>query len=237
MTDHLATDPPPSDPVAPASPEHLSAVLAGHRAFRRDTARFIKALGRAAADDRTTTARLVVWFDAAAEAIHHHHTIEDEILWPALRERSRAFAATEQRIRDDHGALDAAIGTAVDAVRTLAGVDGAGGEAARRAAEEAVVRLRAILVEHLDDEEAVALPLLGEAFTPDQFRKLEHEVTARFGPRELAFSACWYLDAATPEEHAVIWGGLPLSLRVLYRLSLRRSYRRVSAVLPPPESP
>jgi hypothetical protein len=237
MTDHLTPDPPLGDGAAPALPDHLSAVIAGHRAFRRDTARFIKALGRAGADDRTTTARLVAWFDAATAALLHHHTIEDEILWPALRGRSRAFAALEPRIRDQHRALDAAIGTAVDAVRTFATVDGAGREAARRAAEEAVVRMRAILVEHLDDEEAVALPLLGEAFTPEEFRKLERAGRELFARKELAFDACWYLDTATPGEHAVIWAGLPRSLRVRYRLRLRRSHRRVSAVLPVAREP
>jgi hypothetical protein len=232
MTDHLAADPPPHGRAAPALPEHLSAVLAGHRAFRRDTARFIRALGGAAADDRTTTARLVAWFDAATGAIHQHRAIEDEILWPALRERSRAFAAVDRSLQAEHGALDGAIGASVAAVRALADVDPPHREAARRAGEEAVVRMRAILVEHLADEEAHALPLLGEAFTPQEFRALERRVTELFDPRELGFGACWYLDAASPEERAVIWAGLPLPVRARYRLHLRRSYLRLSAVLP-----
>jgi hypothetical protein len=38
MTEHLATEPPASDPVTPPLPDHLSVVLSGHRAFRRGTA-------------------------------------------------------------------------------------------------------------------------------------------------------------------------------------------------------
>jgi hemerythrin-like domain-containing protein len=232
MTEHLATEPPADDPVTPPLPDHVSVVLAGHRAFRRDTARFIKALGQVDAEDRTTIAGLVAWFDAATEALHHHHVIEDEIFWPALRQRSPAFVAMEQLLQDEHEALDAAIGEAVATVRALDATDRPGWEPARRAAEEAVVRMRAILVEHLTDEEAHALPLLGEAFTPQEFGELDRKVTELFDPRELGFGACWYLDAASPEEHAVIWAGLPLPLRVLYRLHLHRSYLRVSAVLP-----
>jgi hemerythrin-like domain-containing protein len=234
MTDHLITEPPADDhPVPPPLPDHLSVVLAGHRAFRRDTARFTEALGQVDADDHVSIARLVAWFDAATEALHHHHRIEDEIFWPALRERSRAFVALEQLMQDEHEALDAAIGEAVAAVRALGDTGRPDWQAARRAAEEAVVRMRAILVEHLADEEAHALPLLGEAFTPEEFRELDRKVTELFDPKELGFGACWYLDAASPEEHAVIWVGLPLPLRALYRLHLRRSYRRLAAVLPP----
>jgi hypothetical protein len=216
----------------PTLPDHLSTVLAGHRAFRRDTGRFIQALGTLDPGDERTTRALVRWFDAAMLALHHHHTIEDEIFWPALRERSRAFETVDEQMHDEHEALDAAIGAATDAVRALGTVAPEDREAARRRAEDAVVRLRALLVEHLDHEERGALPLLGEAFTVDEYHQLDRKVTDLFAPKELGFGACWYLDAASPTEHAVIWDGLPLPLRLLYRLSLRRSYRRIAAVLP-----
>jgi hemerythrin-like domain-containing protein len=222
-----------SDQTAtPTLPDHLSTVLAGHRAFRRDTARFIQALGQLDPSDHRTTVALVRWFDEAMQALHHHHTIEDEIFWPALRERSRAFEAVDRQMHDEHEALDAAIEDATSSVRALGAAGPQDQEAARRRAEDASVRLRALLVEHLEHEEASALPLLGEAFTVDEYHQLDRKVTDLFDPEQLGFGACWYLDAASPEEHAVIWAGLPLPLRLLYRLSLRRSYRRIAAVLP-----
>jgi hemerythrin-like domain-containing protein len=216
----------------PMLPDHLSTVLAGHRAFRRDTGRFIQALGRLDPSDEGTTVALVRWFEAAMQALHHHHTIEDEIFWPALRERSRAFAALDRQMHDEHHALDAAIEDATRSVRALRTAEPRDREVARRRAEDAAVRLRALLVEHLDHEERSALPLLGEAFTVEEYHQLDRKVTDLFAPKELGFGACWYLDAASPAEHAVIWDGLPLPLRLLYRLSLRRSYLRIAAVLP-----
>jgi hypothetical protein len=214
----------------PAFPDRFATVLAGHRAFRRDTARFIQALGQLDPADADTTSALVAWFDAAMQALHHHHIIEDEIMWPALRERSRAFRQVEALMRDEHEALDVAIEDAIAAVRALGSADAR--EQARRRAEDAVVRMRALLVEHLDHEEQQALPLLAEAIPVDEYRALEARVPDLFSTKELGFGACWYLDAATPREHEIIHGGFPLPLRLLYRLVLRRGYRRLAAVLP-----
>jgi hemerythrin-like domain-containing protein len=217
----------------PTFPDHFATVLAGHRAFRRDTGRFIQALGQLDPADTETSTALVAWFDAAMQALHHHHIIEDEIMWPALRERSRAFQQVEVLMHDEHEALDAAIEDAIAAVRALgtaATIDAR--DQARRTAEDAVVRMRALLVEHLDHEEQQALPLLAEAFTVEEYHALDAKVTDLFSPKELGFGACWYLDAATPREHGIIRGGFPLPLRVLYRLVLRRGYRRLAAVLP-----
>jgi carbon monoxide dehydrogenase subunit G/iron-sulfur cluster repair protein YtfE (RIC family) len=214
-----------------ALPDHLAPVTAGHRAFRRDTARFIQALGRLDPRDDETVAALQAWFVAAVEALHHHHTIEDEIMWPALRERSPAFAVADPVMQAQHEALDAALTAATAAVTQLAAAPAGQREAARRHAEEQVVRLRAILVEHLADEEATALPLLGEAFTVEEHTALAARVHDLFSPTELAFGLCWYLDAATPREREVILSDLPLPVRLLQRLVLRRRYERLSAVL------
>jgi hypothetical protein len=133
-------------------------------------------------------------------------------------------------MRDEHEALDVAIEDAIAAVRALGSADAR--EQARRRAEDAVVRMRALLVEHLDHEEQQALPLLAEAIPVDEYRALEARVPDLFSTKELGFGACWYLDAATPREHEIIHGGFPLPLRLLYRLVLRRGYRRLAAVLP-----
>jgi hypothetical protein len=217
----------------PTFPDHFATVLAGHRAFRRDTGRFIQALGHLDPADADSAAALVAWFEAAMQALHHHHIIEDEIFWPALRERSRAFQLVEQLMHDEHEALDAAIEDGIAAVRALGVAETTSDrDEARRRAEDAVVRMRALLVEHLDHEEEQALPLLAEAFTVDEYHALDAKVPDLFSPKELGFGACWYLDAATPEEHAIIRGGFPLPLRVLYRLVLRRGYHRLAAALP-----
>jgi carbon monoxide dehydrogenase subunit G len=220
-----------TEPTEPTLPDHLAPVTAGHRAFRRDTARFIRALGRLDPRDDVAITALQSWFAAAMEALHHHHTIEDDIMWPALRDRSPAFAAAEPLMEAQHTALDAAIGAAETAVAQLSSVPAAQRETARRYAEEQVVRLRAILVEHLDDEEATALPLLGEAFTVAEHRDLAAKVHDVFTPKELAFGLCWYLDAATPRERATIMSELPRPVRLLQRLVLQRRYERLSAVL------
>jgi hypothetical protein len=212
-------------------PDHLAAVAAGHRAFRRDTARFVRALGQLDPRDDDAIAALQAWFFAAIAALHHHHTIEDDIMWPALRERSPAFAASDPVMRTEHEALDAAMTAAAAAVSRLTAAPAERRETARRDAEAQVVRMRAILVEHLADEETTALPLLSEAFTVEEHRALAARVHDLYTPRELAFGLCWYLDAATPRERAAIVSSLPRPVRLLQRLVLQRRYERLSAVL------
>jgi hypothetical protein len=184
-------------------------------------------LGRTGPAGRPTIAALQAWFAAAMEALHHHHTIEDDIMWPALRERSGAFADADALKQAEHEALDAAMTAAAAAVMRLSTVAPTHREAARRDAEEQVVRLRAVLVEHLDDEDD-RLPLLGEAFTVEEHRELAARVHDQFSPKELAFGLCWYLDAATPRERAAIVSELPRPVRLL-----QRRYERLAAVLPP----
>jgi hypothetical protein len=215
--------------------DQLHGTPAGHRALRRDTARFIAALGRLDARDGTTPVALHRYATAAVAALHRHRIAVEEILWPALRERRPSFGALEQQLQAEHEVLadaGAAVTTATDRLLTS---PASGREAARREAELAAVRLRAVLVEHLDAEEAV-LPLLQAAFTSDDLRSLDRRVIGRFPPLQLGVDVGWHLDAAPPHERAVRWSTLPRHHRLLHHLVLRPRVRRLSAVLAPPPS-
>ena len=79
--------------------EHGTLNTVIHEAFRRDFARFDKALGAFPAGSRDRSAQLATAWDNTAYQLHHHHSDEETIFWPALRE----LGADESLVGDLHG--------------------------------------------------------------------------------------------------------------------------------------
>jgi hemerythrin-like domain-containing protein len=216
-----------------ALPRHLVLFKGAHTAFRRDTARLIEQLARLDVRDAARIQLLVAWFAKMEHSLHIHHTVEDEVLWPAIRDRDPGFDAEQQLMEDEHGELDAALTATRRALQTLAVTGGTVRDDARRAAESSAVRLRGVLLEHLDDEEARALPRLGELFSAEEYAQLDARARRqlRMKPADMAFSGAWYISALDREDAAHMLREAPFALRVLYRLAWRRSYERATAFL------
>lgn len=222
-----------STPALDALPRHLLIFKGAHSAFRRDTGTLIDQLANLDTSDDDRAGRLFAWFAKMEHSLHLHHRVEDEILWPAIRERDADFDTQQQLMEDEHGELDAALLATREALQLLVTTQGDRRDEARRVAEAAAVRLRSILLEHLDDEEARALPRLGELFSAEEYAELDARARRQLRMKvgDVAFSGAWYLSALGPEDAAHLLADVPWIMRVLYRLAWRRSFEQATAFL------
>lgn len=194
-----------------------------HRAFRREL-RLLPELVRGVRPGDAARARQVA--DATRmilKGLHLHHTGEDELLWPKLLERAAPDAALVARMEAQHGQVDrelALLGPALSRWEV---------EARPAVGEEvasALDAVRAVLLDHLDEEEREVLPLAAQHLTQAEWSELGEHGLAAMERRELPLLFGAVLEDATPEERAAMVRVLPLPVRLLLRPVLLPHYRR-----------
>lgn len=190
----------------------LSGFLAAHAMFREEFG-----LLAAVANTPLDAARAAATeghADLVLKLLHVHHTVEDDHMWPLLRERAPAAAADLDRLEAQHERLDALIAAATDRARSMAARAGV------------LTELHEALGEHLNDEERLAVPLLRRHLTPAEGAHAgEHAIAAMSGTeraRMLGFVAC----RASGTDLALFRSELPALLRWLLRLWWAPAYAR-----------
>ena len=190
----------------------LSGFLAAHRAMRVEFGR----LAAVAAEPRDEWHARLIDDQIAVhlDLLHQHHSHEDSELWPKLRERAPAAAPELDMLEAQHGDIEPLIDIAGDA--TLA----------RRRRAATLSALHTAINRHLDDEERIALPLILEHITPDEWAALGRRAIDTMSPkqRRLALGAS-ALDAS-PEELAHLMAALPAPVRLMLRLRWIHAWRR-----------
>lgn len=191
-----------------------------HRIFRRESALLPAIVRAVGAQDRAAVERTAAAITEYLLGLHHHHAVEDLLIWPRLAERTGA-ATTMERMEKQHAAIDASL----DAVRAaLADWSGSGTSSDGETLAFALDEHRAVLVEHLDEEEEFALPEISEHLTVDEWdavgRRGLEQVPAN--KRLLALGAI--LEDATPEERAEFLRKVPALGRIMWRLIGARQY-------------
>jgi len=83
---------------------------------------------------------------------------------------------------------------------------------------------RMCLVEHLDEEEAVALPLVADYLTAEEWNTVGTRGLERIPRSKLLLALGAILEDATPEEAAYFLGKAPLAGRLMWRVLGRRQY-------------
>ena len=69
---------------------HTHEMVVVHRVFRRESA-LLPRLVRAVPDGASARAgEVAAYLDDYVMGLHHHHALEDELIWPLLRERAAA---------------------------------------------------------------------------------------------------------------------------------------------------
>ena len=122
-----------------------STLLAIHDQFREASRRIASVVNRQSPD--------VEWarraFRPLAITLHHHHHAEEAMLFPMVL--ARTGTAPEQLVRDHQALMDA-----------IAAVEAALSDGDAIEARATIASFDAILVEHLDREEALVIPVLLE---------------------------------------------------------------------------
>jgi iron-sulfur cluster repair protein YtfE (RIC family) len=193
----------------------LTIMLAAHDALRRDLVGLAHAADRAVRRGPAQQAAVQRGWEVFQRQLHIHHTAEDDLVWPALRERLAASDAAQsvlEAMEAEHEQIDpllAAVNQAMDGAVRDGQPDGA-------ALADTVDVLTMALHGHLAHEERDALPLIGTALTVGEWRAVGRRIGLR-NLRRAPEMFAWMLDGAAPERAAAATGQLPPPARVLYR--------------------
>ncbi len=137
-----------------------TALMMSHHAFRRDLARFAKALETVAKGETSRLEALAEEWKFFRGALHGHHESEDNGIFPNIASQSESARRTIEKLTADHRRIDPLLESGDSAFAEL--------EKRAAAALEIVRELRALLDPHLATEEAEIVPFLRDmkAFPP-----------------------------------------------------------------------
>ncbi len=205
----------------PARTEQMAVI---HRVFRRGLPMVASLVRRTPQGSTGRSEPIAEHLDFLLNGIHHHHTGEDENIWPLLLERAAPQAELVERMEAQHGVL----AERSERVRFLL-------DDWRQSATDAeplavaIEEFTAALVEHLDEEETHVVPLIRAHITAAEWERFGQATFEKFtNPEKL--TATGTLEAvATAEENAWFTGGLPIPIKVMWRLVGRRRYARYLA--------
>ncbi|KAA2251410.1 hemerythrin domain-containing protein [Solihabitans fulvus] len=195
-----------------------------HRVFRRESRLLIDLVGAVRPGDTARAAVLAGHLRDYLLGLHNHHHGEDELLWPPLLARVDLEADLVLRMEAQHERIAATLSRVELACAKWTGL---AAEDERDALVAALAEHRAVLVEHLDDEETHLLPLAARHLTVPEWNSLgEHFLASTPKSKLLAFLGM-VLEEADPRERAVILGGLPRPARVIWHTVGRLAYPRL----------
>jgi hypothetical protein len=163
------------------------------------------------------------WLADIDATLHTHHESEDEMLWGRLEQRAPACALHVAQMRAHHAQvaeLLAEAGPLLAQWRTSA--DTAVGEQLA----DAYGRMLEVLKVHLRREVVEVIPVVERVISADEWKTMgDHSVDAiprsRLLPQLGMLLAC-----STPEDRKAFYAGMPMSVKVLWRVVGKRQYAK-----------
>jgi hemerythrin-like domain-containing protein/uncharacterized protein YndB with AHSA1/START domain len=193
-----------------------------HNALRRDVARAQSALTQWPYPDPSQRAAIAKHLTWMMEFLHRHHHLEDDGLYPLVRERVPAAARILDAMNADHHTLIPAIDRLTKAADRYTQ-----NPCARTEVAVALDELAAVMLPHLQREETEMMPIVAAAVTKSEWDAIEQAHAVKpLKPAELAFTALWLLDETTDEERAVIRSVVPKPVAWVIETFAARGYLR-----------
>jgi len=178
-----------------------TAFMMSHHGFRRDLARFARALDRIAQGDGSRTLAVREEWKNFHATLHGHHESEDNGVFPTLASQHASVRATLERLGADHRRIDPLLELGDRAFAALPKTD----EAA------AVIReLTTLLDPHLALEEAELVPFLRGA---KEFPPPPNDEVAEMYAQGFA----WAMNGIAPDVLEHVYAMLPENLRTRIR--------------------
>ncbi|GAA3474828.1 hemerythrin domain-containing protein [Nonomuraea roseola] len=194
-----------------------------HRVFRRETRLLVDLVAAVAPGDTARAKVIADHFRIYRLGLHHHHEGEDELLWPPLLSRVDLEADIVLRMQAQHDRIAATL-TRLDAAfpawEATAGAD------ERDTLVAALTEHRAVVLEHIDDEEATLLPLAAEHITQQEWNSLGDHLVNNTPKLTLLTLFGAVLEDANPAERALVLSGLPAPVRLIWHVIGRPRYAR-----------
>ncbi|MEU3918064.1 hemerythrin domain-containing protein [Streptomyces sp. NPDC029004] len=194
-----------------------------HRGHRRESRLLVELIAAAGPGDTARARDLADHFRDYRLGLHNHHVGEDELLWPLLLSHVDLEADVVLRMEAQHEEIASTLARAEAA---LPGWESTAGEEERDALVAALVEHRAVLVEHLDDEERSLLPLAEQHLSVREWDALGDHFRANTPKPKLLFFLGVLLEDADDSERSTILSALPLPARLLWYAVGRPQYAR-----------
>lgn len=185
----------------------LGMFLLSHQALRRDADRVAAAVRRLDVDSPAEAAALADAYGVFERMLVMHHRAEDDLVWPALRERRPELHRILDELEADHVVVDVWLGAIrreLDALSSDANVSTVDRVAAHSRLVEATSALPGRLGTHLDREEAVIVPIVLDVLTAADWEDLDSRRKAALTPEEGALSLAWVLSALPAGAREVV---------------------------------
>lgn len=194
-----------------------------HRIFRRQFAEVRALVPELSSADGAQVSVVADHLGFLLDGLHMHHTTEDELIWPRLLERVGVDAPLVERMEEQHHQIDVSVDdvrAAMSAWRTEPT------PAASSALADRIGGFLVVLEAHLDEEEQVVVPLIDRYLTEAEWQDVGERAFEKFTPAQRWIATGQLVEVATPEEVAMMFGKLPIPVKVLWHLIGRRKYRR-----------
>jgi hemerythrin-like domain-containing protein len=204
-----------------------------HDALRRSNDLLVRAIGGVPPGDADRIEALARWFDGYRQVIHRHHDAEDRWLFPALRERTAAFAEFERGLARDHARLDELVaGLAVTLSRWASSRSVGAADAGELQAHalDLAVELDDLMAAHLDVEDRQVLPLVED---DPALASGPGAGDARATRGEARFGVPWLLANADADTGRRVLASTPRHVRVTRRWHTVRYDRLAQAAFGP----
>ena len=148
------------------------------------------------------------------DVLHHHHQAEDDTIWPWLRERVPAAREGLDELEADHEQLDPLISSAGD--RRTALIERA----------PILAELHERVNAHLDREEALAVPLIEQHVSREEWDELGKRAVKDMGRKNIPVIYGWYASAVDERRVAEALATVPWIVRVMFRRIWWPAYRK-----------
>jgi hypothetical protein len=148
--------------------------------------------------------------------LHNHHVGEDELLWPLLHARADLQSEVVLRMEAQHERVAASLD------QVMLGLPAWQASARTPERDRLVAALtahRAVVLEHLDDEEAHLLPVAARHLTRREWDAQGEHFLASTPKRQLLILLGAVLEDADASERASVLAAMPVPARLIWQPS------------------
>jgi hypothetical protein len=197
-------------------------MLGAHAALRRDLELLARTAERSDFSEPASAAAIAAGWDTFKRQLHNHHSMEDDVIWPALRQRLAASTDAISllgEMEQEHGLIDP----------LLDAVDGAFADEAGPSLGDVIGELMTVLGAHLAHEERDTLPLLSATITAQEWGPLQGAIMGRPGAMEIAAEMFPWILVDAPEDAATkLFATLPPFVLPTYQSEWKPAYDAVA---------